>query len=114
LNVVRFKRNGVRLWRVTWGGGYLGRTMPDVWPKLGERHRLSEREARYRSACYAVNRVAHGSDAKGFWFLIEGKAEVAITIAKVALRGVMPMHTWAIDAISNGWSAPKSWTPDKP
>ncbi len=120
MKVVRFKnKSGQRIWRVTWGdaGRFLGSPLAHVWPVFDVARIPTESERRYRSACYAIGAlVAHNTDAKGFLWLWEGPAELAITIAKVALRGKgpRPMSRWAVEAMLNGWTPPKDWTPDSP
>jgi hypothetical protein len=116
MEVQRFKRNGQRIWRITWGSGgrFLGSELKGVWPLLESRKTstLTPAQLKYRQAAITAGYCYPNQDEKGFLWLIEGYAEKTIEIVKVALTGWKPMPRWAILAMGNGWEPPKGWTPD--
>jgi hypothetical protein len=115
MKLVRFKRNGQRLWRVTYGSddAYLGRPRAEVWPKYTKHvPSRTEKDQRYYVACYAVKQIADGKDGKGFYFVMDGKAEVALLMAKVAMKHPATLlPVWSIEAMRAGWSVPEEWIP---
>lgn len=118
MEVRRLKtKEGQRIWRVTWGTGgrYLGENIEGVWPRVAgnQLSRLSSAQEKYWRASNAGRQCFPNQDGKGFYWLIEGYAEVTIQIVKVALKSWKPMPRWAVLAIGNGWKPPKDWTPEK-
>jgi hypothetical protein len=112
MKVVRVKKNGQRLWRIeVKEGRFLGRKIPGVWPVRDLHLKPSESQQRYSQMCHALTRIVSGKDEKGFYFLIDGHAELALRVVKLC-RGWKPMPGWAVFAAANGWRSPKGWTPD--
>lgn len=116
MEVKRFKiKTGQRIWRVTWGkdGSYLGRTVTGIWPKPSVGTPLdmpTKAQSFYRSACVAVNQLSPNRDEKGFFWLVESYAELAIRIVKLQKTGWKPVQGWAIRALQNGWDPPEGWS----
>lgn len=112
MKVVRVKKDGQRLWRIeVKEGKYLGRKVARVWPVRDMHLQLSASQQRYSQMCCALTRIVSGKDEKGFYFLIDGYAELAMRVLKLC-RGWKPMPGWAVYAATNGWRAPKGWSPN--
>lgn len=112
MKIVRVKKNGQRLWRIEMKEEkFLGRKIKGVWPVRDMHLQLTESQQRYGQMCSAIQRITSGADEKGFYFLIDGYADLAMRVVKLC-RGWKPMPGWAVYAVSNGWRAPKGWTTD--
>lgn len=112
MKVVRVKKNGQRLWRIEMKEGkFLGRKIAGVWPVRDLQMERSESQLRYDQMCSALSRIVSGTDDKGFYFLIDGYAELAMCVLKLC-RGWKLMPGWAVYATVNGWRPPKGWSPD--
>jgi hypothetical protein len=112
MKVVRVKKNGQRLWRIEIKDGkFLGCKIPGVWPVRDPHLKPSESQQRYSQMCHALTRIVSGKDERGFYFLIDGHADLALRALKLC-RGQKPMPGWAVYAAANGWRAPQGWSTD--
>ena len=112
MRIVRLKKGSQRIWRIVDAKDrVLGRKIADVWPERELRIQRTEAQSRYIQICNAVKVIANGIDEKGFLFLLEGHAEVALEVMRLC-TGWKPVPSWAVYAIANGWRMPRDWSPD--